>query len=87
MSKLEMPIGDFVEIRTSADMQAAVDAETSRIAGEANSLAGTTDGYGTDLTVGTDRVRGHVWAKTGEALHAEAKDSPLMKLAGRGGAK
>ena len=87
MGRFEMSIDDHNEIRRSAGVQAELSKVADRIAAQANSRAGTTDGYGTDLTVGTDRARAHVWAKTGEALHAEAKTAPLMGIVGGQGRK
>lgn len=87
MGKLHIPLEDFAEIRTSPEMQAAINAETAEIAFEANGLAGTGGGYGTDINVGSDRARGHVWPQSGQAIRAESKSSPLMQVAARKGAQ
>ena len=58
------------------------------IAREAGQRAGDSEGYGNDLTVGTDRARAHVWARSGKAIHAERKDAVLLQIvAERGGGR
>ncbi|MGB6116469.1 MAG: hypothetical protein WBF97_15460 [Comamonas sp.] len=37
--------------------------------------------FGTDVTVGTDAARAHVWAANGPAIHAERKAGVLAKAA------
>lgn len=37
--------------------------------------------FGTDLTVGDDTARAHVWAANGPAIHAERKDGVLVAAA------
>lgn len=41
--------------------------------------------FGTDVTVGTDSARAHVWAKNGPAIHAERKDAILPAIANQYG--
>lgn len=86
MSRLSIPIAEHNKIRTSSEVQSALLKEASKIAAEAGSMCGDPEGYGNgDLTVGSDRARAHVWAKSGPALKAEAKSSPLMQIAARDG--
>jgi len=74
------------KIRKSAAMRQLVAQVAAEIATDASSRAGAPDGYGHgDVTVGSDRARAHVWAKTGDAIHAERKDSPLMQIVGEAG--
>ena len=43
--------------------------------------------FGTDVTVGSDAARAHIWAANGPAIHAERKAGVLAKVAdqyGRG---
>lgn len=87
MSKLHIPISDFIAIRRSDDMQAFIQQETESLAQEADEMAGEEDAYRTDVAVGKTRVRGYIHPNSPAGYRAEAKDSPLMKLAGRGGAK
>lgn len=89
------------EIATSADTQAYLLGLANEIAAEATSAANMTVGkshvskrlggkpipaeFGTDVTVGTDAARAHVWAKNGTAIHAERKDSILPAIANQFG--
>ena len=67
-------------------MQQLVADEAAKIAAQCGSMAGDPDGYGHgDVTVGDDRARAHVWAKSGAAIHAERKDSPLMQIVAAAG--
>lgn len=82
------------EIARSAETQAALLAKANEIAAEATSVASMTVGkrhttargpvkpeFGTDVTVGTDAARAHVWAKNGPAIHAERKEGILAGIA------
>ena len=80
MGEFLMTNADHAEIRTSAGVQAELRKVASKIAAQANSLAGAPGGYGTDLTVGSDRARAHVWPQTPKARRAEAKSAPLMQI-------
>lgn len=86
---------DLDEICTSKDMQATIAELTTEIASRAADIADEAvpakagqpkADYGTDQTVGTDRVRGHVWARNSTALHAENKIAPLMQIVANDGA-
>ena len=80
-----MSFSEHDAIRTSPEVQAWVKDEAEAIARQAGSLAADPHGYGTDVSVGTDRVRVRVMAKTAKARRAEAKTAPLMQiLAGKG---
>lgn len=81
MGRLDIPISDHREIRTSASVRAAARAIGEKIADAAASAAGAPNGYGVDEVVGTDRTRVHVWAKTAKAEQAEAKSAPLLQAA------
>ena len=94
MSWVKLTRRDHNAIRTSESMKRALKKEASRIANQANSRAGITDGYVTessvepnpDVTVSQGRARAHVWAKTTEAIRAERKNAILMGIAGDQGA-
>lgn len=86
------------EIATSAETQASLLGIANEIASEATTIASMTVGkrhvgkggpvkpeYGTDVTVGTDSARAHVWAKNGPAIHAERKDPVLPTIANQYG--
>lgn len=86
------------EIATSAETQAMLLGLANEIAAEATSVAVQTVGkrhvtshgpvkpeYGTDVTVGTDSARAHVWAKNGPAIHAERKEPVLPTIANQYG--
>lgn len=85
MGRLEFPISEHRKIRTSAGVQAVLKQAADDEAKEAGSLAGDPDGYETEVTVGTDRARAHVWPATPKAYRAEAKHAPLMQVAARHG--
>lgn len=86
MGRLEMSHAEHAKIRTSPEVQAELRAVAAKIAAEADSIAGTSGGYGHgDVTVGTDRARAHVWPETPAARRAEAKTSPLMQVVGTNG--
>lgn len=87
------------EIATSANTQAMLLGLVNEIAAEATTAANMTVGkrhtgkggkpipaeFGTDVTVGTDSARAHVWAKNGTAIHAERKDGILAEIANQYG--
>lgn len=88
---------DIVAIRTSPEMQSALLELATDIASSASDKADAAvvgrgkahrekAEYGTDLTVGTDRARAHVWAKNAAAKHAERKVAPLMSIVANDGA-
>lgn len=82
-------------IATSAETQSWLLGLANEIAAEAATAANMTVGkrhtgkggkpipaeFGTDVTVGTDSARAHVWAKNGTAIHAERKDGILAEIA------
>lgn len=82
------------EIATSSETQAYLLGLANEIAAEATTVANMTVGkrhmgkrgstikaeFGTDVTVGTDTARAHVWAKNGPAIHAERKDGILAAI-------
>lgn len=83
-----------VKIATSAETQAMLLGLANEIAAEATSVASQTVGkrhvtargpvkpdFGTDVRVGTDAARAHVWAKNGPAIHAERKEGILAEIA------
>jgi hypothetical protein len=88
MSWVKLTSRDHNAIRKSKPMQQALAKEAARIADEANSRAGLSEGYTStselepnpDLTVGGDRARAHVWA-SGAAVGAEKKNGILMGMA------
>lgn len=88
MSWVRLTNRDHNNIRRSKSMQQALAKEAARIADEANSRAGLSEGYTStseappdpDLTVGADRARAHVWA-SGAAVRAEKKNGILMGMA------
>jgi hypothetical protein len=100
MGRLDIPISDHNQIRRSAGVQAELRNIASEIADEAERRMGPwerdrrpsdeseNDGpaYGTDLTVGSDRARAHVWPRTGAAVNAEARDAPLLQIVAERGA-
>lgn len=78
---------EFNAIRRSAWAQQIVAEAAADIAARAGAMAGDPEGYGHgDVTVGQDRARAHVWAKTGEAIRAEHRDAPLMQIVAENGA-
>lgn len=86
MGRLSIPRSEHNAIRTSAGVRAALSDLAVEIADEASRRGRAPDGYGNDLTVGTDRARAHVWARSGEAIRAERRDAPLLQIiAERGG--
>lgn len=82
MERLRFPNSEHRKIRCSAPIQAELRKIAARIAGSADLRAGDPDGYGTDLTVGTDRARAHVWPQTRKARNSEAKHAHLMGIMG-----
>jgi hypothetical protein len=91
---LNIPIADHRMISTMDDVANAVRLLSAELADQANSVANIKGGFvsesdvepNPDLTIGTDSARGHVWAKTRQAIRAERKNAILMALAGSGGA-
>lgn len=81
-----IPIEDHAKIRTSDDVRLELAKIALRIAGEADDELGEPGGYGTDMMIGTDRARAHVWPKTKKAKRAEAKNAYLMSIAANEGA-
>lgn len=85
------------EIARSSETQEYLLATANEIASEATAVANMTVGkghvdkrqggrpvsaqFGTDVTVGSDTARAHVWAKNGPAIHAERKDGILAEIA------
>jgi len=87
MGRLEFPNAEHNAIRRSAGVQAELHRLATRFAAEAGSRAGDAGGYGTDMVVGSDRARAHVWPKTRKARRSEVKHAHLMGIVGDGGAK
>lgn len=95
MSGASIPKSEHRKIATSPAMRDLVKQVAAEIAAQANSMAGITDGYTSespvdpnpDVTVDRRTARGHVWAKTGEAIYAERKNAILMTLAANEGAR
>lgn len=81
MGRLNLGIGEHRKIRTSSDVQRELRKIASRVAQQAGSAAGAPGGYGTDLTVESDRARAHVWPESGKAAGSEAKHAHLMRIA------
>lgn len=86
---------DHADIRRSPEVQAALRALADEIAKRATNMALAavaadhmfeTPEYGTDMTVGSDRARAHVWAMNAAALHAENKVAPLLSIVANDGA-
>ena len=86
MGRLNFPNSEHNKIRTSRGVRAELAKLAERIAAEAGSIAGAPDGYQTDMTVGSDRARAHVWAESSEAIRAEIKTAPLLQIVGNAGA-
>lgn len=94
MSYVSIPLKEHNKIRRSKDMQNALAKEAARIAAEANSRAGISDGYvstspiepNPDVTVKGGSAQAHVWAKTGDAIRAERRNAILMGIAASEGA-
>lgn len=80
-------------IATSPETQSALINIADQIASDASLAAdGLVNGrhkvpaeFGTDVTVGTDAARAHVWAKNGAAIHAERKSQVLVTAANQYG--
>lgn len=91
---LKISLAEHKKIKRSAGVQDALRALAAKVAAEANSNAGISDGYvsesdaapNPDLTVSADSARAHVWAKSGEAIAAERRNAVLMTIAGNEGA-
>lgn len=80
--RLVFPNSEHAKIRRSADVQRELKSIARRFADMASLRAGDPDGYGTDLTVGSDRARAHVWPQTRKARNSEAKHGHLMGIVG-----
>ncbi|AEL19669.1 hypothetical protein SEA_EDUGATOR_13 [Mycobacterium phage Edugator] len=85
MGRLEFPFSEHAAIRRSEGVQRVLAQAAEDAAKEAGSIAGEPDGYDTEVTVGTDRARAHVWPATPKAYRTEAKTAPLMQVAARHG--
>jgi hypothetical protein len=91
---VKITLGDHHRIKRSAGVQQALRELAATVAAEANDRAGISGGYTSesdvapspDVTVSADGARAHVWARTGEAIHAEKKNAILMAIAGDEGA-
>ena len=82
MGRLEFSISEHRAIRKSAAIQAELRSIAKRIASQAGMRAGDPDGYSTDMTIGSDRARAHVWPSSRQAIRAENKSAPLMGIVG-----
>lgn len=95
MSGASIPVSEHRKIARSAAMKELVTQVAAEIAKKANAEAGITDGFVSespvtpepDVTVDRRTARAHVWAKTGEAIHAEIKNGILMGIAASDGAR
>ncbi|AON96669.1 hypothetical protein SEA_PAOLA_14 [Mycobacterium phage Paola] len=85
MGRLEFPFSEHAAIRRSEGVQRVLKQAADDAAREAGGIAGEPGGYDTDVTVGTDRARAHVWPATPKAYRAEAKTAPLMQVAAQHG--
>ena len=85
MGRFEFSNAEHAAIRRSASVQAELKSIASRFASAASSRAGDPGGYETDMVVGSDRARAHVWPKGRKANRAEAKHAYLMGIIGDGG--
>lgn len=72
------------KIRCSAEVQTELARIAKEFADQADFAADEIGGYGTDMVVGTDRARAHVWPQTKAARRAEARDAHLMMLEANG---
>lgn len=99
MGRLDIPFSDHREIRRSAGVKAELAKIADEIADDAagriywdrdrrpsDEEANAGAPYGTDMVVGSDRARAHVWPRTGAAINAEASHAPLMQIAAERGA-
>lgn len=82
MGRVSVPFSEHNNIRRSPGIKAELTMIAQRIADEAGARADDPGGYGTDLTVGTDRARAHVWPETGKAYQAEKDTAPLLQIIG-----
>lgn len=82
MGRLNFPNSEHRKIRRSAAIQAELRKIARGIAAKADLRAGDPDGYGTDMTIGTDRARAHVWPQTRKARNSEAKHAHIMGIMG-----
>lgn len=82
MGRLNFPNSEHRKIRRSAAIQAELRKIAQGIAAKADLRAGDPDGYGTDMTIGTDRARAHVWPQTRKARNSEAKHAHIMGIMG-----
>lgn len=93
MGRLSIPISDHRAIRRDTAGTFGVRPEVNRIghtikavaeqiAGEDGSPSGVgDDGYDTEESMGTDRVRFNIWANNDTTERAEAQRAPLMQAA------
>lgn len=81
-----IPIEDHAKIRTSDEVRAELARIATELAARADGEAEDPGGYGTDMNIGTDRARAHVWPKSKKAKRAEAKNAYLMTIAASEGA-
>ncbi|AXH46852.1 neck protein [Mycobacterium phage Aminay] len=84
MGRLDIPFSEHDKIRKAAGVQAKLRSMAGTIASRAGLVAGAPGGYGTDMTVGTDRARAHVWPETSKANRAEVKSAPLLQISAEG---
>lgn len=68
------------DIRRSPEITAELARIARDFADQADFAADEIGGYGTDMEIGTDRARAHVWPQTKAAKRAEARDAHLMLL-------
>ncbi|MCV7226061.1 hypothetical protein [Mycolicibacterium komossense] len=80
MGRLKIPISDDRKIRR-VTVRPACRQVAATIAVVAGRIAGDPNGYGVEETVGTDRARENVFAKSGEAAHKEAGAAPPLQQA------
>lgn len=81
MGRLRIPISDDRKIRRGAPVRKACQQIAATIAVTAGRIAGDPDGYGVEESVGSDRTRVNVWAKTNKTERAESGATPPMQQA------
>lgn len=87
MAERLIPIEDHAKIRCSEEIRTELARIAMQFAMQAEDAADDPGSYGTDMVVGTDRARAHVWPKTKKAQRAEAKNAYLMTIAASQGVK
>ncbi|AYD83975.1 hypothetical protein KDW72_gp11 [Mycobacterium phage Grizzly] len=81
MGKLKIPISDDKKIRRSSEVRKACQKIGATIAVTAGRIAGDSDGYGVEESVGSDRTRVNVYAQHNKTVKAEAGATPPLQQA------